>query len=1036
MVVPGGSATRILETLPQRPPTPPRESENAESRPSLFSRIFSKGLGAQTPPNISPKSSAESVGTPPDRSHKKVGWSTSTDYNEPPEVVRKNSSFPNQILRPLPPSSDRKPPKSILKPYNGVIPVNRTSTLSTSAPPHTYASFAIMLESITRQLAGEDRMSKLDAYMSLSGVLKATENIPDPKALKDKMGLLSQFIQRDMTARSAFGAPDTILINNSLILLASLLWKAESLPHDFCVFVLEHCIASFEDPSVSKDVAKHLMFIAGQQDFSPKIMTPERALRLLKASHQIEQHVKGKSIVLGRLGIYRKLLKQARPSMISNTDWVEDLFEDMLTSVKDVRNPVIAFGIEAAAQLGTESKVSRAVMELFQAPHEKGKYIDYFTGRLNSTIQAKQDVACVPQMWSVVILFLRSRSSQLEQWEFLKPWLQILQKCFNSSDPEVKAQANFSWNRLVFAIQPDEKTNPMFVKMLHQPFLGQLKRKNVGKHAKEAFQVTTGSICNLLYYTMKPGAPFAQLDLYWDAYVSPLVGKLLAGHDDKQSPEKGSSVSEGPNQAIAILQALLDPSRRQTTTSWKIDRAMSTDLMQADELSPLDSKWIRKNCERVLDVLEPVLAQRFADLGANQSPVRNLWKAFLLSVAAAGAREIKVSNETMACVAKIFTLLNKFWHNCPQQMDLAGDGEPSAFLDSWVYLLTESITVLGVLPFTEKKLSIGQQNTFAVVATPSTNSGRTPQTVKSPIQYLITFFAEPTANIQYNTTYMLAIRQILKPFLEARSSRSSKIEFCQDLVQCLPSPGFITNRAASEAVWCVLSHLLATTLKEKDDANNHTNASSGSHSQPLGASFRNLDRVLEYGLISLFFEATPDWETLFRALSDYVKSEAGDGGQALCVIDPLARSLRDQYISTEAKSFVRLCSTLVKAACYPVDAQSLEAARRKLWGSVPAGPKSSSFDPYRNLYGTINFYLEKSYEVCDDDIPEQGALLSSVADLVRRCPDSVILNLLVTIGDGVAMRIENARDSAKFGDPSTKVSKTSEDQQFTKTNSV
>jgi hypothetical protein len=893
-----------------------------------------------------------------------------------------------------------------------------------------------MLESITKRLAGEDRMSRLDAYASLSGVLKATENIPNPKALKDKIGLLTQFIQRDMTARSASGTPDTILINSSLILLASLFWKAESLPPEFCIFVLEHCITAFEDPSVSKEVAKHLMFIAGQQNFPPRIMTPKRALRLLKASHRIEYYVKGKSIVLGRLGIYGKLLKQARPVMISNTEWLEDLFADMLTSVPVVRKPVIAFGIEAAAQLGTEIKVSRAVMGLFETLHEKGRYINYLMEKLNSMVTEKQDIICVPQIWSVIILFLRAHPSQLAQWEFLKPWLQILQKCFNSSDPEVKTQANVSWNRLVFAIQPDEKTTPMFVNMLHQPFFGQLKRPIVSRHAKEAFQVTIGSICNLLYYTMKPGAPFAQLDLYWDAYVSPLVGKLLAGHDDEQSPEKDSSVSEGPNQAIAILQALLDPSRRQTTASWRIDRAMSSDLMQANELPSLDSRWVRKNSERVLDVLEPVLAQRFVDLGVNQSPVRNLWKAFLSSVTAAGAREINVANETMGCVAKIFTLLNKFWQNGPQQMDPAGDGEPSAFLDNCVYLLTESITVLGVLPFMEKKLSIGEQNTFAAVANPFRDSGTTPQIVKSPIQYLITFLAEPTTNPQYNTTdllerYMLAIRQILKPFLEARTLtfRSSKIQFCQDLVQCLPSAGFISNRTASEAVWCVLSDLLATVVKGKDTPNKYINRSSGGLSFPVGPRFRDLERVLEYGLISLVFPATPYWETLLHALSDYVKSEAGDGGQALCVIDPLARSLREQYISTEAKSFIRLCSTLVKAACYPVNAESLKAARKKLWGSVPAGTTLWSMDPYSYLYGTIKFYLEKSCEVCDDDCPEQDALLSSVVDLVRRCPNSVILNLLVGIKDGVAMRIENARGG---GDPSTKVSKTSEEQQFTK----
>lgn len=1008
MVQHGGATTRTLETLPQRPPTPPRESENAEQRPSLFSRIFSKGLGTQTP-NISPKSSAESLDTPSDRSHKKVVWSTSTDYNDPPEARCRNSPLSNQILRPLPPSSDRKPPKSILKPYNGAIPLNRTSSLNRSAPPHTYASFAIMLESIAKQLAGEDRMSKLDAYMSLSGVLKATENIPDPKALKDKIGLLAQFIQRDMTAQLAPGTPDAVLINNALILLASLLWKAESLPPDFCVFLLDHSIATFEDSSVSKDVAKHLMFIVGQQNFSSMIMTSDRAARLLKASHEIERHVRGKSIVLGRLGIYKKLLKQAKQSMISNNDWLKDLFEDMLTNVKDVRNPVIGFGFEAALQLGTQAKVSRGVMELFQAPQEKGKYADYFAGRLNGMIQAKQDVACVPQMWSVVILFLRSRPLQLEQWEFMNPWFQILQKCFNSSDPEVKRQANFAWNRLVFAIRPDEKTSPLFIKMLHQPFMGQLKRKNVGKHAKDMFQVTIGSICNLLYYTMKPGASSAQLDLYWDSYVAQLIGKLLASNDGEQSPQKGFQAMEGVNQAIEILRALLDPSLKQATISWKPDRAMISELMRTEELSLLDSKWVRKNCERVLDVLEPLLEYRFVDLGKNQNPVKDLWKGFLLSLAAAGAKEIKVSNETMASVARIFTMLRGFWQRCPQQKAGTENGDPAAFLDSFVYLVTESVNVLGILPFTEKKLSINDQNTFTVVATPSTHSGRIPKTVKSPIHYLITLLAGPTANVRCNATYKSAVRDILSPFFEARTSRSSRIEFCQDLVQCLPASNPNSNGVASETVWCALADFLAAAIGEKDDANSHATNSSGSHSQPLGISFRNIVRVLEYGLTSLVSEAFSHWESLFKIVSGYIKSEVGVGGHALCLIEPLARALQDQQDRVDTQSLVGICLALVNDACYPVDAQSLEAARRKLWGTPSTGPKSP-IDPYKYLYSAINIYLGKSYDTYSRGILSSDEFISCVRDLIWRCPDSNLLNLLSMIGDGAACWIKDPED--------------------------
>ncbi|KFZ16353.1 hypothetical protein V502_05139 [Pseudogymnoascus sp. VKM F-4520 (FW-2644)] len=1003
------SGKRSLEKLPPRPPTPPRESEPVEPRPRLLRRILSMGLGTKTPPNASPKSSAEcTVQTPSDRSCKKVGWSI-VDETEEAEVL-KSTRLSNQILRSLPPSSDQKPPKSILKPYNGAIPVNRTLSLDKSAEPLTDASFAVMLESVAKQLAGADRMSRVDAYMSLSSVLKATENIPDPKSLKDKMGLLAQFIQRDMTAQLASGAPDTVLINNALILLASLFWKTEPLPTDFSVFVLEHAITTFEDPQISKDVAKHLMFVIGQQNFSPKIMTPERAARVLKATHEIAEHVRGKSIVLGRLGIYRKLLKQSKPSLVANNDWLKDMFEDMLVSVKEVRSPVIAFGFEAALQFGTQLKVSRSVVELFQAPHEKGgKYGNYYASRLNTAIQTKQDVPSVPQIWSVVTLFLRSRPSQLEHWEFMTPWFQTLQKCFNSGDPEVKREANFAWNRLVFAIRPDEKTNPRFIKMLHQPFIGQLNRKNSSKQGKEMFQVTISSICNLLYYTLNPSASHAQLSLYWDSYVVPLIGKLSTTTAE-QGTGAGTPSMDGVEQAIEILRSLLEPTTQSSATPWKQDRAMAADLVKPSELPSLDSKWVRKNCVRVLDVMEQLLEQRFADLGKAQSPATDLWRSFLMTVAAAGAKEIKVSNETMECVARIFTMLRRFWQRGPQPNKLPEAMDPAAYLDGMVYLITESVSVLGILPFTEKKLSVTEQNAFLAVATPS--SHRLPKTIKSPIQYLIVLLVEAASDLQCSTTYKAAIRDILNPFYEARTSRTSRFEFCEDLVQCLPEAVRGSDISPAETVWCVLADMLAQAIGETDDGHSHTPSSSANKQQD-GDVLRGIVRVLEYGLTTVVSEGIPHLETLFRAASSYIRAEVGDGGHALCLVDPLARCLGDQLGRTDVRALAGMCAVLVGDACYPVDAQSLEAARRRLWGASTSSPKPATTDPYKYLYGTVNVYLEKCYEECSKDGVAADALLAGVTVLIERCPGAHSLDLFAGIGSGGACWIQDANGAVK-----------------------
>ena len=56
-----------------------------------------------------------------------------------------------------------------------------------------------------------------------------------------------------------------------------------------------------------------------------------------------------------------------------------------------------------------------------------------------------------------------------------------------------------------------------------------------------------GSIYNLLYYALRPGASLAQLDLYWDAFVAQLIGKLVLGSDGDRGLETGIQTAEGIN---------------------------------------------------------------------------------------------------------------------------------------------------------------------------------------------------------------------------------------------------------------------------------------------------------------------------------------------------------------------------------------------------------------------------------------------------------------------------------------------------------
>jgi hypothetical protein len=990
------SITRQLPAAVPRPPTPPRESDKHDSRSDvLFGRVFSKDTAVKSSSNITPSSSAESPNQLSGTTRKKVEWD--------------DEATKSPINQPLPNSGERKPIKSILKPYN-VVNVSNLNLGSTSklSPAHAYANLAAMLESIAQQLAGEDRNSKMDAYTTLSGTIKAYDNVPDVRALREKMGLLQQFMKRDLAAKTTTGSLDTPLIINDLILLSSFLHKpaiADLLTSDFCAYLVDHAIKTFEDPGMSKDVVKHLMFIIVQQSFPAKIMNVERVGRLISALHEIENYVKGKSIITGRLNIYRNLIRKSRACMIVNSDWIEDLFSDTLSSLKDTRTLAIDLGLEASLVLGTESRVSRAVMELFQRERKDDKlnlkFGEYFAKRMHAMVHKKQEggSSSIPQIWSIAILFLRCRPRQLEQWAFMNDWLKVIQECFNCSDQQTKLEANLAWNRLVFAIRPDEKTSPNIITMLCRPLLEQLKRK--GKSTGKARRATLSSVCVLLYYSLRPNSSSTELDQYWDQYVVQIVSKTLTAPNVLQSAELAR---HDLIDACLILRGLFDST---TPRLWKETRAMECNTidtnMEASELPALDSKWLRKRASRVFAVLNPLLEQLYWDLSEDEAPITTLWNAYILSIASPAAKEVKVSNETMTCVACIFNFLYRIWHTGPKNihsLPAVNGAGAETFLESFAKIALSAIDGLGVLPFTEKLLSIGGQDTFVVISTPSHRPRNSRGDVQCPLHHLFVLLTKTCPGVEYDEKFSMMVRRIIYPFISTRTSSKSQMEFIKELLQLLP--GGTDFNEPCKLIWQVLADLATRATDTRDENGSVTNKSID---QPLGVDYRNALEILEMGMNRSPRIPLPGWRSLFEALVTSATLDAGDGGRAIAIIEPLARAITAKSSKTATRSDYGLayCRMIISRANYPRDRQALDAARRRLWGAATGVQKPSAFDPYTELYACLKECLETSYASFNkDQTLEYSDVLSATTALLSRCPDALLYSVYLKLQNGIA----------------------------------
>ncbi|EAQ93537.1 hypothetical protein CHGG_01772 [Chaetomium globosum CBS 148.51] len=630
----------FLSALPPRPPTPPREAHHEAAAPRASLGSINTRLSIHTPPGFPSPTSSTAAASTSRRIRKKVGFSAQAEYKEPPvypdgEGVRQH---PTPVSMPR---SASKPVKSILK-----VTANAHNLLDSTAGadcdlPNPQLNLVAMLESTLQQLAGGDRDSKLDAYLMLTRAWKASNNLPDRVALQEKMTLFTQFMQRDIVAKTAEGNLDSSLVNHALNLLNTFLHFpaiSSTISNDFGVFIIDHCIRSFEDVSTPKDTARRLMQVISLQNFSPKVMTTDRVGRLVSSLHNIEEHLKGKSIVLSRILIYRKLVQQSKQLMVVHSDWLLDMFTDMLSNLKDIRSAAISLGLEAAFTIGHEKQLSRKVMEIFNLSHEDKRYIQYYEGRLKIMSKDKHESAIVPEIWSVVILLLRIR---LDKWEYTGPWLHVIQNCFNSSDFPTKIRANHAWARLVYLIHLEERAFPKNLATLTGPLVSQLRRRGSGKTSEELRQAVLGGICNLFYYAFKPNTNSMLLDTYWDTSVQPVLTKLL--------DNTAEAADDNLRQASAILGGLFDCT---TPRRWAGDHIVESSLVKPEELPPLDSKWIRRNTSRVFGVVEPILEQDFLALARADSPTCGLWRALVSTVATAAAKEIKVSRDTALFVAE------------------------------------------------------------------------------------------------------------------------------------------------------------------------------------------------------------------------------------------------------------------------------------------------------------------------------------------------------------------------------------------------
>ncbi|KAK6003058.1 hypothetical protein QM012_000903 [Aureobasidium pullulans] len=974
-----------FEHLANRPPTPPKdidheinqaiglldvdfETELEQARPSC-SRTG-------TPVQPSPPSSIGEGSR--HKSSKRVEFSPCVTSHDPTPLYATSAGTASPIPRRFPSSKQPRPVRSILKASLDL----QTPTPDAASPAADYFSisdpktFPVMLDSVLKFLDAPSTALRLDGYSTLNGALKAYDDLPDVDAMRSKMPLLIKYMSRDILESSRKPDPmasnlttQALKLTTAILMLPAL---ADSLDEQFETLLVDRAVEVLEQDPVPKSVANHHMFLLATQRFSSRVMTPAKVERIVSSLTSIHERVSGNSVVASRLVIFQRLMDQAPTTMLASMrDWMPHIFHGVLSSIKDVRVRAIETGMQAAMMYGTSYSSTKVIIDLFHTATAEGgnTYGAYFTARLFDMSRPKEGgentdlEEAVPQIWSMVVLFFRSKKVKLSQWRlFCEEWFLLIQNCLNSKNITVKFRATCAWNRLVYVANPDRE---MLDKMegwdhtLRVPFVHILHtNKGRDKKSKEVRHIALSGYCNLLHYALRPSQPWQDLDYFWDVYVKEVLLKLLlAGGRDASL-------------ACRVLKALFDGK----STVWDEEVASKAPILP-EALPRLDSKWVRSRAQKILELLGPFLELSLAQSGDGRGIDGTPWREFLTAIASAGSHEVLRSQELKECLAQLMNLFGRLWAKAPKTVDHL----ETPWISRFTALVQCSLDIIGPLPFSEENLARSESKTFEAAPTPSNRASKHHARLQSPAVFLFDLFAQPPPAISTDRAYSDAARELLHHICQGRNSRKERLELIRKCSQSsLASTSVLLWTAAVQETSEIL---VDSSLNEPVQ-----------EPARLGHQVRHAISIMASGLHHKVedSDSLPTALELMGVLAKILRQEAGEGGVALGLMEPLAEALLQHKDEITSKSvFIQFSEKLLRVGAFPRNKQQLDEARRSLWNTHPPLSKQSSFEPFNHVYELANSALLLSYDNIGETAQCLSQLIEAVQDFLSKCPLSL-----------------------------------------------
>jgi hypothetical protein len=844
-----------------------------------------------------------------------------------------------------------------------------------------------------KQLASPTRASRFDAYHSLQRALQAYNNVPDTKALLDKMGLLTHFIQRDAQAPGINGTGlDSQLIGQALKLLMALVRIPALKPgmsEEFCVFMLERIIKVTADKEMPKTIANTHLATLMQQNFPPKVMTAARVERILDVLDTIHERVTGQSVLAYRIRIYRKLIQQKQDVMVKHTGrWFKHTVQALLSVQKDINQSALDTAITAAKTFGEDSQaqVAKSVLAILNHQKRDGSTIAKTMVNELEKMLATDNAVLVPHIWSAVTALLMG-SLEPEQFPAFTDWLRLYNKCLESTDDTVRTYAIAASGFLVYAVNMKEDTNPTWSRFflgIHRHLLQQQRRSQVKSYEREAAQ---SAYFVLLYYSLNPLNPSTsakQLDRYWKEFVA-----------DFWSPPNANGTIN-PAHAIAacrVMSALLDGSRK----PWDRQRALDLRpqaMVQREELPLLDPMWVRKSLAPILRFVETLLdSTPWAINNSKDEPATAMWLSLLQSLKLASSQEVRASSESKDAMAHIVNLLRRMWDTHGAQLAISQQKEDN-WANKFCYLLETTVEKLGVFAFADKCLSRNQQDEIEVASTPSRSRQQEPRT--SPLIYFVDLLLNQSEGKLDDAVRLRAMKLLVEPCFNAQQSRLARLEMLRDFSTLLDTS--LQSDVAADFLADVAT-LMKRCIQEPLEATGG--------SRQLGKEYELV--VETFSLGTSHYLQQRQAQELLATFVKTVRDEAGEGAVVLAVIEQVSERILLRIPESSRRNGLALLSILLQNLPKVIHHRVIDNGRHKIWPSSPKSVRNADFDPYNHFYPAAVSIGSAAYkELSAYDVEEVRDYLTALAHSVRSCPMNLLAVYLRRVQATICLWIQDA----------------------------